>query len=430
MTNNLSTVFKTFLFFLSFFTVLAAQNSELKVPNISVLPEPPLTQEKMIQELVHQNNLFALKLYTSLQKETTGNISFSPYNISSAMMMAYLGAEEQTKTEIGEVFRFEDQVDLEKNFAFFNTRLTRRYSDTPNDFGLFVANSIWLANRLTVLPEYITKLNQYSRGIFRRVDFNQKEVARAEINSWVRENTHGKIREILSSADLSLTTKLVLVSSLYFKAKWSEVFYKQNTRLQPFYANDESLIIPLMSTTSTFPFYEDESVSILEMPYVHPNPTLPKLSMLVFLPHDKQGLPAFEKELILDRLEYWIPSLNSEKVLVTLPRFTVESSFSLKDTLTKMGMPNAFADNADFSKITGNKDLKIGNVIHKTFVAVDESGTEAAGATAITMTMKSSFFPGAPKIFKADHPFMFMIIEKTTGAILFMGRVINPTSTH
>lgn len=418
-------------FFIFFWIVILihggfAENVSLEDLHEEESVEPPPTQEKIMQELVRRNNLFALKLYHSFHADTQENIAFSPYNISAAMMLPYLGAQEETKTEIGEVFQFEDQIELEKNFALFNRQLTQRYSNTPDDFGIFVANSIWLANRLSILPSYTQTLSQYARGIFRRVNFTQKEAARAEINTWVRENTHGKIKEILSPYELTPETQMVLVSSLYLKAKWEKVFNKEITRLEPFFSLDKDLIIPLMNTVSTFPYYQDDNVAILEMPYVQPNPSLPKLSLLIFLPHERDGLPDFEKRLILDRVEYWIPSLKVEKVAVRIPRFNLNFALSLNTVLKKMGMSSAFQDNANFSGITGLKNLKIGNVLHKTSVTVDEYGTEAATATAISMQPTASYDASVPKIFRADHPFLFMIIEKDSGAILFMGRVINP----
>jgi len=220
---------------------------------------------------------------------------------------------------------------------------------------------------------------------------------------------------------------MILVSSIYFKSKWALIFNKKLTTQRPFFASqDKTLSVPTMANTAYYPYFEHSDFAMIELPYIHPSQNAQEFSMYILLPKQQQGLAEVESLLRAEAFSAWTSSMQSKDIFLLLPKFKIISSFSLKNTLSEMGMANAFSLQADFSRMTGDKALKIGDVIHKAFIAVDESGTEAAAATAVTMMTTSVMNPSQPLLFKVDHPFVFIITEKMTQAILFMGHVQTP----
>lgn len=385
-------------------------------------------EEKMspkVEELVHRNNLFAFELYHQLHN--AHNLFISPYNISSTLIMPYNGARDQTKTEMGNVLHFDGMADVNENFAWLNKYLTQRYSDTSEDFRLLIANSIWLQYGLKIQQDFLNTLNKYFKTSLYRVDFvRQKETARSDINDWVKERTQGKIDEVIQDDDITPATKMVVLGAIYFKAKWASPFSKVDTRTQPFFTTSgQTLAVPMLNDTESFPFFQDQDISVLELPYAIPGPNLPQLSMVIVLPNETQGISELEKNLSLEKVENYISQLRRKRVFVTIPKFKFASNVILNETLAALGMPTAFDTSADFSGITGSKDLFINRALHKAYIAVDEYGTEAAAVTAIVMN-PTSIMVDEPERFKADHPFMFLIRDKKTGAILFLGKLMDP----
>lgn len=238
------------------------------------------------------------------------------------------------------------------------------------------------------------------------------EGARNKINSWVEERTNDRIQNLIPEGLLNPLTRLVLANAIYFKGNWAHQFNPGTTRPAPFTRLDGTTIdVPMMSQTGTFKLAHSEEFKALELPYEGGD-----LSMIVLLSNKSGTLPSIDHET-LDTLEF-----NERRLMVQLPKFKLESSFQLGDTLAAMGMPLAFSNQADFSRMTGTRDLSIGAVVHKAFVEVNEEGTEAAAATAVMMRSKSM-----PPQFIANHPFLFIIRENSTGTILFIGRVMDPS---
>jgi len=377
-----------------------------------------------MKTVVGGNTEFAFDLYAKLKddpdiKEDGGNLFFSPYSISTALAMTWAGARGLTEKQMAEVLHFTlPQAQLHKAFGSLEKQLNE--AGEEGGYELSVANALWGQAGYNFLEEFL-ELTERSYGAgLREVDFAKKtEEARLIINSWVEEKTQEKIKDLIKPGVLDRFTQLVLTNAIYFKGDWLNQFDKKRTRDEPFkLKRREQVKVPMMHIKEKFKYWADDRLQVLKLPYEGE-----ELSMIVLLPNQIDGLADIEKSLTIEKLDDWTRDLRKQEVMVTLPKFTMTTRFELADYLKKMGMPNAFGE-ADFSGMTGDKSLFISAVIHKAFVAVDEEGTEAAAATAVVMRKTS--VPAPPKVFRADHPFIFIIRDNRSGSILFMGRVMNP----
>ena len=258
------------------------------------------------------------------------------------------------------------------------------------------------------------------------VDYQKDaEGARKEVNGWVEEKTKQKISDLIPEEGFHSGARLTLVNAIYFKGFWQNQFHKKATFPQQFFVSEsEKVEVQMMHLTETFKHVEDVSelgCQMLELPYQGKE----GLSMIILLPHDTHGLAKLEESITHDKLQKALESVSQsypDKVEVSLPRFKLTQQFLLNNTLAKMGATDMFDEfKADFSGITpGTERIYVSHVIHKAFVDVNEKGTEAAAGTVLERCK------GVPSIFSADHPFLFMICHKKSGAILFMGRVVKP----
>jgi serpin B len=273
------------------------------------------------------------------------------------------------------------------------------------------------------LKEYLILTKKYYGVTITPLDYRQAvEKARKIINQWVEEKTKDKIKNLIKPGILNPLTRLVLVNAIYFKGNWASQFDEKRTKDETFYLlSGKRVQAPMMAQKEEFRYAKKESLQVLELPYVGED-----LSMIVLLPGKTDGLPELERHLTRGTLMQWLTGLRKQKVQVFLPKFKMTSQFRLDQTLTAMGMRDAFDPNkANFAGMDGRRNwLYIGAVIHKAFVDVNEEGTEAAAATAVAMRIKMAR-PPSP-IFRADHPFIFLIRDNKTGSILFIGRVLDP----
>jgi serpin B len=374
------------------------------------------------QNLVGGNTTFALELYNSL-REQEGNLFFSPYSISTALAMTYAGARGTTEKQMAEVLNLSgDQDQLHSSFAHLQDQLNAEQE--KGDIQLNTANALWPEKDYSFLSEFLDLTNKHYKASLISVDFkNTPEQARTQINQWVEHKTNNKILELIKPGVLNELTRLVLTNAIYFKGTWKSPFKESATEDGTFWlSRDKSVTVPLMSQEKFFRHGKHEDMQLLELPYTGDN-----LSMIVLLPNKVDGLPALEAAITKDNLASWLKLLKKRELRVFLPKFKMTSEFSLARTLGTMGMPDAFIPTiADFSGMTGTKELFISAVVHKAFVDVNEEGTEAAAATAVVMQLLSYRDP--PPEFRADHPFLFLIRHNPSGSILFLGRVINPAS--
>ncbi len=371
------------------------------------------------RDVIEANNRFAINLYSQYKSEE-GNIFFSPFSISTAMAMVYEGAEGKTAKEIKSVFGFPKYDNSRRNQY---SDLLSEINKKDKKYALNTANALWAEQDFNFLDKYLTTVEKYYGGKTTNLDFkNEPDTSRLIINNWVEDKTNNKIKDLFPEGSIHPLTRLVLANAIYFKAKWLKQFDADKTSDEYFRVNPDNRIkVPMMqpaSQKSTFNYTQNKDLQILEMPYAGED-----LSMLILLPLD-DNIEALENSFTIEKLTDWKKSLRKRRVKIYIPKFKFEAKYFLFETLSDLGMPTAFTNSADFSGMTGTKDLKIDKVIHQAFIEVNEEGTEAAAATGVAMIKRSKKRP--IPIFKADHPFIFIIQHNETGNILFMGRVSNP----
>lgn len=375
------------------------------------------------KQIANGCNAFATDLYGRLRAVKSGNLFFSPYSLSVALAMTYAGAERETGAQMAEVLHFSlPAEELHPAFGKLQRRLI--VGDESPPFQLRVANRLWGQQGFHFLPTFLQVARDNYGAELGQVDFKRTDQARKTINAWVEEQTDDKIRDLLAPGVLDATSRLVLANAIYFKARWEAEFGKSGTADAPFYLSSrQQTTAPLMRQQRRLRYAEADEVQILELPYACDG----ALSMLILLPKKLDGLSDLEPLLTGDRLQKWSAELKSRLVHVHLPRFKLTSEFDLGDALSSMGMPLAFSDKANFSGMSREEALHFSAVIHKAFVEVNEEGTEAAAATAVALRAAvERTRPEPPVEFRADHPFVFLIRDDRTHAILFLGRLTNP----
>lgn len=378
------------------------------------------TQEG-VDAVVEANNQFAFDLYGRL-KDNGGNVFFSPYSISTALAMTYEGARDQTADEMATVMHFPTDASV-RGPAY--ARLYNLLNGPGKPYNLSTANALWAQYDYPFLSDYLDTVSKYYGGKATNLDFKTKtEESRVTINDWVAGQTNNRIQNLIPQGILTDMTRLVLTNAVYFKGKWTDPFLSTNTKEADFKVSPGSTVkAQMMTKRDGFKYAETGDLQVLELPYSGFN-----LSMLVLLPKG-DGTSALEGMLTPQNLAGWTGSMQYEDVELYLPKFKFETKSYLAENLKAMGMPTAFSDSADFSGMDGTQELSIAEVIHQAFVEVNEEGTEAAAATAVVMvaTAMQPSEPIEPIVFRADHPFVFLIRERTTGSILFLGKVSNPT---
>jgi serpin B len=373
--------------------------------------------------VVEGNNAFAVALYHQLSHQD-GNLFFSPESISTALAMVYAGARGNSASEMASALHF--TLPPEQLHPAMGA-LLRDLNAAHSDYQLSVANALWAQQGYTFLDQFLNLLkSDYDAGI-QQVDFKSTpEAARSTINQWVEQKTQDKIKDLLAPGSLRADTRLVLTNAIYFKGNWQTQFDKTQTKSEDFYLSQtKSTAAPLMHREGSFGYFDGGTFQVLEIPYKSN-----ALSLIVLLPKGHSGLPGLEASMTASNMQQWLSRVAPvSKVIVTIPRFKSTQEFELSNALRAMGMPQAFGGGADFSGMTGKRDFAISAVIHKAFVDVNEEGTEAAAATAVTMRALAMRAPGPPPpVFRANHPFIFLIRDNGSRSILFMGRMTDPAN--
>lgn len=385
--------------------------------------------EKDALTITDANNRFAFSLYSRLAKDQQNdgsNIFFSPFSLSSALAITYEGARGKTADEIQSVFYFPENVS-ERREGYRHLNAVVNSGDSG--YTLHAANALWAERTYPFLPEYVSASERFYGAKTTNLDFiGHPENSRETINRWVEGKTGDRIKDLVPAGVIDPLTRLVITNAIYFKGDWVKQFDKNKTADADFStASGKTVTVPMMERTDEDAIYlymENSDLQMLSMPYEHTSGR--GLSMVVLLPR-ADSLAQVESLLNSDSLSFLEQSATSRRVKVFLPKFTLGTKYSLPATLKAMGMQTAFSGNADFSGMDGTKNLFISDVIHQAFVDVNEEGTEAAAATAVVIRLKAA--PANPEpvpVFRADHPFIFLIQDNETGAILFMGRIVNP----
>ncbi|MDC3960644.1 serpin family protein [Polyangium jinanense] len=372
--------------------------------------------------LVDGNTAFAVDMYKTLRSEP-GNFFYSPHSISSALAMTWAGARGQTETDMAKALHFNlPQAQLHPAYNALDLALASRGKDAKGSdgqgFRLNIANAVWGQVNYPFETAFLDVLGtNYGAGM-NIVDFVEgTDQALALINGWVEKKTEGKIKDILSPDSIDSSTRLVLTNAVYFNAAWRTPFEEENTQNASFTTSDgASVTVPMMQGYVEAPYVKGAGYAAVELPYDGD-----ELSMVLVLPDD---LDAFEGGLDAAKLSEVVGGLSEHSVDTRLPKFKFESKFSLVDPLKALGMGIAFTDGADLSGINGTGGLFISDVIHQSFVSVNEAGTEAAAATAVIVGETSAPQPAAITF---DKPFMFFIRDIATKSVLFVGRVADPS---
>jgi len=373
-------------------------------------------------QLARDTTAFALDLYGQVRGED-GNLFFSPYSVSTALAMTAAGARGATATEMRDALRL--SLDPERlNPAFRSLAARLEALESEDEIALRIANSLWPHVDYPLLESYVELIRTAYGGAIESVDYVQAAgAARETINRWVEARTEDRIKNLIAEGVLTAMTRLVLVNAIYFKGDWTQPFDPDRTADAPFRtADDNAVTVPMMAQQADFGYAEEAGVQALELPYGEDC----DLTMLILLPAEPEGLTALEAGLTPEYLQAWIDRLRSREVSVFLPRFTLTRSLTLNPFLQALGIRLAFqGGTADFSGMDGQPgNLFLDSVLHKAFVEVNEEGTEAAAATAAVMRLTMVADP--PPVFRADRPFLFLIRERATGSILFMGRLADP----
>ena len=369
--------------------------------------------------MVEGNTAFAVDLFRQLRADQ-GNLCFSPYSISTALAITYAGARGETERQMAKALHFTlPQDTLHPAFAELEASLGE--AQKKGSVELLVAHSLWPQNGLSLRKGFLEVMEANYKTLVTALDYHRTEEARQTINRWVEDETRDKIKELIQAGVLDPTTVLVLANAIYFKGAWLNPFDKNLTRDEPFHLTATKTITTPMMTHRRLKcgYYEDTEVQVLDIPYVGK-----QISMLVILPKQADGIARLEQGLTDTKLRQWANRWGGGDaggaVEVSLPKFRITLFVSLEGALKALGMVDAFGGGADFSGLFGTRGASIDAVLHKAFVEVNEEGTEAAAATAVMMTVS------AVPSFRADHPFLFLIRDRRTGSVLFIGRVLNP----
>jgi len=381
-------------------------------------------------QLAKDNTQLAVDLFHQVAQDDSANVFYSPYSISLALAMTYNGANGNTASQMAQALRFTLPADrLNAAFDAVDLALASRKNALDSNgnkvtgFQLNVADSLWADKTLVMQQPFVDTLGQSYGAAVRLVDYvTATESARQAINGWVSDQTNAKIIDLIGEGDIDSTTRLVLANAIYFNAQWSTPFEPSSTHAEAFTRLDGSAVTENgMSQTLETSFAHGDGWQAVQIPYVGD-----QTAMVLVVP-DAGNFPQIEKSLSGDFVQGVFAGLSGANVNVTIPKFTIKgATVHLKDTLEALGMKDAFDPNAaDFSKMSVQQKLYVGDVLHQAFVSVDEKGTEAAAATAVVM--KAGAAPGDPVSIDANRPFFFFVRDIPTNTVLFVGRVVDPT---
>lgn len=359
---------------------------------------------------------FNVDLYRQLTA-APGNVFLSPASLSTAFGLVHAGARGATAAELARVLRYPERA----VHAQMGGLLKRLPLDAPRR-KVSIANALWVQQGFALQGDYLRLTRDHYAAAPRQVDFeNAPAAAASAINRWADASTAGRITNVVS--DLPRSTRLILTNAVYFKADWARPFDATRTTRQSFSRSDGGAVeTAFMTGNFALKLLDRSGFQAVEIPYRGD-----ELSMMLFLPKAKAGLPELEHKLTGATLGEWIAALRAahpSSVELTLPKIKLEARYALAEQLKAMGMQRAFSHAAEFGGISETAPLMLSDVLHQTFLLVDEQGTEAAAATAAEIVVV-----GAPLIehrFRADHPFFFLIRDNRTGAVLFLGRITDP----
>ncbi len=403
-------------------------------PSVSPATPPVVTDPASAtaqQALAESQNALGLALWARLRADGGDDMALSPLSLSTALSMTYLGAKGDTRAQMRKVLAL-TQPDEELGQAYASVLSAWQGSD-PKRLELRIVNRLFADRTLAMEAPFVTTTKDLFGAPVERLDFiGAPGPSRKTINQWVAGHTKDRIVDLLPPGSVISDTRLVLTNAVYLKGSWAHAFEKDATAPAAFHlSGGKTTKVPMMRQTSHLGYAVVDGVSLLELPFRDG-----RWAMTIALPERRYGLSKLEDGLSTERLDTWAAAMKGTYVDVSLPKFRLEmkDALALKKPLMSLGMTDAFTPGrADFKGIavpgTQADNLIISDVFHKTFVDVNEAGTEAAAATAVVMQREGAAMPpDDPVVFKADHGFMFFIRDRKTGALAFMGRVTDPRS--
>lgn len=417
-----------------FFTLLLFGSLLFSQQDENPFPEEPKPSNKLEDnpntEVVILDGIdFAFDTYRALSKGTEGNFVFSPYGLSSSMAMVFNGTAGSTQKQMVKGMHFKvRQWFLNDAFQWLAERYVFKPQETGSDILLSVSNALWTQRGIQIRPEFQTLIQAFYLNPIRNSNFAQyPELARTEINSWISQRTKGRMNEIFEAKQLTKDLRLLLISATYLRAKWANQFDPRVTRGVPFFpGTGQTIIVPTMVKTSYFSYVEAPDFTMIELPYTSRRAGLNKLSMLVILPKEAFGLNKAMDKFGGDSLQSWWNLMQPAPVIVSIPRFQVTSSFTMNGVFQAMGMTSLFSPGADLSEMSTDTTLYLDKMFHKASIGNDEAGSDAGTPYAVALPPLSSENLSNPKLFTADHPFLFLIVDREAKTVLFMGRVAKP----
>ena len=432
-TSNKKPLIFTLIFTLILLIFLGISGYFLYQKYLNPPPKPELVQEVQPSETptptleattatkaTETHNTLGFNLLKTLSKVKTENVVISPLSISLAFSMVYNGAEADTKNQMAEVLQIDKISTEELNQE--NQSLSQNLKDKDPKVEIHIANSIWARQGVSFNQSFLDTNKTYYQAETRELDFSLPTAADT-INDWVKTNTKNKIDSIVKPPIDPLMV-MYLINAVYFKGTWNIEFDKKLTEEKDFITDNSKKIKAdfMQQNRKDFLYFENESFQAINLPYGENK----KLSMYIFLP--KADLNTFSSKLNLDNWNTWLKSFEKKEGTLEFPRFKVEYETSLINPLKSLGMIEAFSSEADFSGIRSQKDIYISEARHKTFIEVNEEGTEAAAVTSIGI-METALIPEEEKPFymNVDKPFFFAITDSDSGQILFSGFIHNPS---
>jgi serpin B len=375
--------------------------------------------------LIDDHTQFAISLYPTLNDEDK-NLIFSPYSIATCLSMVYLGARGDTQSQMQSALHLEvDRKNLAKTaFALNQSLLPKKNNEAT--YKLNAANAIWVDQNTFLLTDFRYAIEEQFKSKLGKLNFAIVPNALATINDWISKQTQGKISNLLSSNDINTLTRLVLTNAVYFQGAWVSPFDSKATHEAPFHPTSESSItVETMRQTLTAPYFENELIQAIALPFVGMSNSGSHLAFVLLSPKSGDNFSSMFHEFSKS-YEEWFSFLKPERVDLALPKFTFASRYDLGQPLQDLGMEDAFDSNANFTGIDGMRDLFLNKVVHEAFFALDENGVTAAATTAASFNVKSVLPDQPPIQMIVDHPFLFFIIDLKSHEMLFIGKVVQP----
>ncbi len=378
-----------------------------------------LSRKKVVvAPVVTANTKFGFKLFAEVLKaDRSRNVFISPTSVAQALAMTYNGASGETQQAMAQALDLQGLSLQEVNSA--NASLLALLANPEPQVQLAIANSLWANKDYRFEPSFRASIQEFYHAQLTSLDFGDRR-SQDTINNWVKQSTHGKIDKIVDG--LRADDVLFLINAIYFKGSWTEKFDKQQTTQLPFHlASGQQKPLMMMSQTGKYQYYENQDFQAVKLPYGNG-----RISLEIFLPKQINGLSRFEQNLNPQDWEKWQSQFNLKQGYIRLPRFRMDYEIELKKTLTALGMGQAFSRQANFERM--GKNIAISEVLHKTFVDVNEEGTEAAAVTSTRMVTLSAPMPNREAPFRliVDRPFFCAIRDQQTGSVLFMGSIVEP----